>query len=135
MTASIMVPKMRWEKRCIVPRTRFISNETISASMHWAAIANSCTLVKAQARVCDRGHGLQKRLGSNCLKRHPDPYRAPHLRENYDLSAHHAIDAGVALDAPQRRIEGNDLVAGEKATYPGRRIECFRDADFAGVGQ
>src|SRR5689334_7189703 len=44
------------------------------------------------------------------------------------LLTHDAIDAGVALDAIQRRIERGDVVTAEEITDAGRRVERLGNA-------
>ena len=45
------------------------------------------------------------------------------------------IDARLAFDAPQWRVELFDIVAREQLANGGNRIERFRETDFAGAGE
>src|SRR6185437_7845130 len=46
-----------------------------------------------------------------------------------------AIDSRVALDAAQRRVELLDILARQQLANAGRRVERFRQTDFACIGE
>ena len=112
--------------RVSVGRKKPCGGPTLSSEVAFG----SCLCENAKALKRDRRSYLSKTVVTPKLVSAFRGLANPTLR-----SARDAIDSCVALDTAQRCVELLDIVARQQLANAGRRVEGFRQTDFAGIGE